>query len=132
MLKIYLNQKKNNIFFNIKNHKKNNIFYNSIGLEDFKSKKLSFPVIDFLINKMFFFLNNYIKKNYFIFNKKIYLREKKIFIFIYIDVVGNFSDFIISIINNFYSNLFKFNRIIFLNNNKHGGCKFKKKLFGKV
>lgn len=131
MFKIYINQKKNNLFFNIF-YNDVNIFYNSIGKEGFLTKGVSSPLIEFFINKMFIFLNKFLinkilKKKFYNFKNTIYnLDKKKIFFLFYIDIVNNFDNFLTAILSNFNKLFFKFDRIEFNNNCRHGGCKYKK------
>ena len=129
MIKIYINQKKNNLFLNIFYSNKN-IYYNSIGKEGFKSKKLSSHMIEFFINKMFDFLNKYVelnlsKKNFFKYNCNLLtLNRKKVLIYLFLNILNSFDNYFISIIDSKFK--IKIDRIIFNNNFRHGGCKFKK------
>ena len=131
MFRVYINQKKNNLFFNIFNENNKNIFYNSIGIEFDSGKSISFFLIEFLIDQMFFYLLKNFKKNYFFYNGFIYKKFKnkkikKIFIFFILKIFYNYEDFLIPILNNFKNIKLNFYKIIFLSNFSHGGCKLNK------
>ena len=129
MIRIYINQKKNNLFLNIFYNNKN-IYYNSIGKEGFLSKKISSPMIEFFINKMFNFLNSYIalklsKRKFYKYKYNLLtLNKKKILIYLFLNILNSFDNYFISIINSKFK--IKIDRIIFINKFRHGGCKFKK------
>lgn len=130
MFRIYLTQKKNNLFINIFSDLFKQVYYSSIGLEKFKGKNISFPLVEFLVDKMYIFLYNYLFNNYIFFNRILYsLLKIKIFIFLYINILNNFNNFLLTIIDNNKKIKFKFDRVIFLNNLQHGGCKFIKPYF---
>lgn len=131
MIRIFINQKKNNLFFNIFNGKRSKIFYNSIGLEGYVGgKNISYSKIEFLIFVMIDYLNYFLKKKFFISNKNIYLfkngKKIKIKIFIFLNILNNFNYFLTPIIENFNYIKINYYKIIFLNKFPHGGCNFKK------
>lgn len=135
MVRIFVNQKKNNIFFSIFNEKNLKIFYNSIGFEGFESKSVSFSLIEFLINKMVSFLKDYFfnnkkylciffKNRLIIFSKLSCKSIKRILFFVFLDVLNSFKDFITIFIDIFIKFNIKLDKICFLNKISHGGSKF--------
>ena len=135
MVRIFVNQKKNNIFFNIFNEKNYKIFYNSIGLEGFESKSVSFSLIEFLINKMINFLKNYFFDNkkylYIIIKGRLFICSKfngkgikRILFFVFLDILNHFKDFLKIFVDMFIKFNIKLDRICFLNKVSHGGSKF--------
>lgn len=145
MINIYINQKRNNLFFNIFNEKKKKIYYSSIGLE-FSNTNISSPLIDYFIHKMFLRFNYLLKKNYYSLKwlrKKVYggdyklyflinydtekhtLLKKRIFIFLYLNILNNFDYFTKSLNKNLIEFKIQFTKIIFLNKFSHSGNNFK-------
>ena len=173
MIRIYITQRKNNLFFNVLNENNIKVYYNSIGIEvkgkhlkTKTSKNLSSSLIEVLVNNLLKFTLLYIKldsRTYFIINgsifkffsikkkrylinyfKKIrkkslkiffnYLIEnkclvKKIYIFIYLDILDNYEFFLTSLLENINKFNLKFDKIFFLNKFSHGSCKFKKNYY---
>ena len=125
MIKIYINQKKNNIFLNIFFFKKN-IYYMSIGL--LKEKKIiNFSLIDLILSDMFIFLKTYIEKKFIIFNKNLYFNLKTLInINVFFSIFSNFDDFLSPVLTFFIKELdLKFN--VFFLNKFSFGTKIKKK-----
>ena len=113
MIKIYINQKKNNIFLNIFFFKKN-IYYMSIGL--LKEKKIiNFSLIDLILSDMFIFLKTYIEKKFIIFNKNLYFNLKTLInINVFFSIFSNFDDFLSPVLTFFIKELdLKFNVFFF-------------------
>ena len=86
-IRIFINQRKNNLFFNVLNENNIKVYYNSVGLEIGKgSKSLSSSLIDILVYKLLKFTILYINldsKYYFFFKGfiyKIFLKKKKKFL----------------------------------------------------
>ena len=84
---MYINQRKNNLFFNVLDENNRKVYYNSIGLEIGKgSKSISSSLIDVLIYNFLKFTFLHIKldgKTYFFFKGniyKIFLKKKKKFL----------------------------------------------------
>ena len=135
MVRVFLNQKRNNLFFSIFNERNDKIFYNSIGLEGFESKSISFSLVEFLVNKMVNFLKNYflINKQYkfscvknvsVILSKLKYKGFKRVLIFVFLDILNSFKDFLKIFIDVFIKVGIRLDQISFLSKISHGGSKF--------
>ena len=75
MIRLYINQRNNNLFFNVLDENNIKVYYNSVGLEVEGSKSLSSSLIDVMIYKLLKFTLLHIKldgRNYFFFKDKIY------------------------------------------------------------
>ena len=162
MIRLFINQRNNNLFFNVLDENNIKVYYNSIGLEVDGSKSLSSSLINILIYKLLKFTVLHIKLdglNYFFFkdnifrffllkekkflrndlfkNKKSYINylknnkflAKKLYIFIYLDILNNYEFFLNSLLENINKFNFKFDKIFFLNKFSHGNYKFKKSYY---
>ena len=162
MIRLFINQRNNNLFFNVLDENNVKVYYNSIGLEVDGSKSLSSSLINILIYKLLKFTVLHIKLdglNYFFFKDNIFrfflLKEKKflrndlfkhkksyinylknnkflvrkVYIFIYLDILNNYEFFLNSLLENINKFNFKFDKIFFLNKFSHGNYKFKKSYY---
>ena len=162
MIRLFINQRNNNLFFNVLDENNVKVYYNSIGLEVDGSKSLSSSLINVLIYKLLKFTVLHIKldgSNYFFFKGRIFrfflLKEKKflrndlfknkksyinylknnkflvrkVYIFIYLDILNNYEFFLNSLLENINKFNFKFDKIFFLNKFSHGNYKFKKSYY---